>query len=103
MLYRSNGQFGMDAMSLDIQRGRDHGLPGYNQYRKFCGLPAVKSFDGFLDMMSKSVSNIIFIFDMSVSQIMMRLAYVRQYIMSKYVKWKSFYDIQNSQNQFGES
>jgi peroxidase len=86
MLYRSNGQFGMDAMSLDIQRGRDHGLPGYNQYRKFCGLPAVKSFDGFLDMMSKSVSNIIFIFDMSVSQIMMRLAYVRQYIMSKYVK-----------------
>jgi peroxidase len=57
MLYKNNGQFGMDAVSLDIQRGRDHGLPGYNQYRKFCGLPAVKSFDGFLDVMSKSVSN----------------------------------------------
>ena len=57
MLYRNNGQFGMDAVSLDIQRGRDHGLPGYNHYRKFCGLPAVKDFDGFLDVMSKSVSN----------------------------------------------
>jgi len=57
MLYSSNGQFGMDVMSLDIQQGRDHGLPGYNHYRKFCGLPAVKSFDGFLDVMSKSVSN----------------------------------------------
>jgi len=54
MLYRNNGQFGMDVVSLDIQRGRDHGLPGYNHYRKVCGLPAVKSFDGFLDMMSKS-------------------------------------------------
>ena len=61
MLYRNNGQFGMDAVSLDIQRGRDHGLPGYNHYRKFCGLPAVKSFDGFLDVMSNSVSNLFLI------------------------------------------
>lgn len=54
MLYKNDGEFGMDAMSLDIQRGRDHGLPGYNHYRKFCGLPAAKSFDGFLDVMPKS-------------------------------------------------
>jgi len=43
-LFGAPGQGGFDLPSLNLQRGRDHGLPSYNDVRAVYGLPAITGF-----------------------------------------------------------
>ena len=40
-----NSKTGLDLVALNIQRGRDHGLPGYTAYLERLGRRKPKSFD----------------------------------------------------------
>ncbi|XP_038220482.1 peroxidase-like [Zerene cesonia] len=41
---------GLDVLAVDVQRGRDHGIPGYAQFRSLCGLPVATSFSHLNDV-----------------------------------------------------
>ncbi|CAH1645754.1 unnamed protein product [Spodoptera littoralis] len=43
--------FGMDLAAINIQRGRDHGVPPYTSWREPCGLSAIEDFEDLLRVM----------------------------------------------------
>ena len=44
--------FGLDLISLNLQRGREHGIPSYNKYREFCGFKPITSWHQLKGLMS---------------------------------------------------
>ncbi|XP_077288401.1 peroxidase-like [Arctopsyche grandis] len=44
-LFKSINSSGIDLISMDIQRGRDHGLASYNVYRSTCGMRRANTFE----------------------------------------------------------
>ena len=51
-------QIGLDLMAINIQRGRDHGIPGYVEYRRICQVGKANSFNDLTSNISPQVKPI---------------------------------------------
>ncbi|XP_046683411.1 chorion peroxidase-like [Homalodisca vitripennis] len=51
LLFKSKQGLGVDLVAADIMRGRDHGLPRYNQVRLSCGLSVASDFNDLMQDM----------------------------------------------------
>ncbi|CAK9296193.1 unnamed protein product [Gordionus sp. m RMFG-2023] len=51
----ANLPFGLDLPSLNIMRSREHGIPGYNEWREFCGFHRFQNFESMESEMFQGV------------------------------------------------
>uniref|UniRef100_A0A3B3Z7T5 Uncharacterized protein n=1 Tax=Periophthalmus magnuspinnatus TaxID=409849 RepID=A0A3B3Z7T5_9GOBI len=53
-LFQAQGGIPLDLAALNLQRGRDHGLPGYGAWRQFCGLTVPNTTSELADILGNS-------------------------------------------------
>lgn len=54
-VFKNIFRVGLDTRTYDIERGKDHGIAPYNDYRELCGLPRARKFSDFCDVMDPEV------------------------------------------------
>lgn len=50
--------FHFDLVSININRGRDHGIQGYVKFREFCGLSPVNTWEDMRQVLADDVVDI---------------------------------------------
>merc|ERR1712117_83749 len=54
-LFQEPGKaFGLDLAALNIQRGREHGIPSYNRWREWCGLKPLRTWHDIHEVMGNN-------------------------------------------------
>ncbi|XP_031611186.1 eosinophil peroxidase-like isoform X3 [Oreochromis aureus] len=53
-LFKFSSRVALDLGSLNMQRGRDHGIPGYNKWRRFCGLSEPQTLEELAEVLNNT-------------------------------------------------
>ncbi|KAM6943998.1 eosinophil peroxidase-like [Lycodopsis pacificus] len=53
-LFKFTSDLALDLAALNMQRGRDHGLPGYNKWRRLCGLTQPQNLEELAEVLNNT-------------------------------------------------